>query len=104
MPAVCHLLNLPYVQEMKSYRVPLNKALAREGSCPSQTRKVALQASEYAKQELAALERRASVFFVFCFPNASLQSSEKREGKGSLQSRSHWILLSDFAKSREAKC
>lgn len=94
MPAVCHLLNLPYVQEMKSYSVPSNKALAREGSCPSQTRKVALQVSEYAKQEQAALDRRALVFFCFLlFPNASLQRLEKREGKGSLQSRSHWILL-----------
>lgn len=100
MPAVCHLLNLPYVQEMKSYRVPLNKALAREGSCPSQTRKVALQASEYAKQELAALDRRASVFFVFskCIPATLGEAGGKRKLTVSIS-----LDSSDFAKSREAK-
>lgn len=71
MPAVCHLLNLTCIQEMKSYRAPLSEGLAGEGSCPSQTRKMTgtLKALEYAEQELAALESRASAFS-FIFANA----------------------------------
>lgn len=112
MPAVCHLLNLTCVQEMKSYRVPLSNGLAgvRHVAQPDKKRwRVAFQASKYAKQELAALESGAlvfGVFLLFCFfsnpyPSPAFDIPTKL---GELGRERKLMLPSAFVKFREARC